>query len=253
MRGLARRYNGTDEYHEVASGIVTAPPISVYMRVRFRSSAAGTFLSMQRSGIGNWDGFYAELTSGSIVIGTPVNNNFSASWSSPAMIRTWRWYDIIAVWASTTSRYGIINGKTPLPPNTTSGTPTGVPNRFSIGASRHGAITDNYSSVDVERIGVWSAVLNLSDAARLMRGEFETVRRREIVDMWAMNGLRAGASDEGSLLNKNTLSDVNAPDLIRVNAPPLMPPRRLYVSEQAAAGSTIFARRSLTPRIGRRR
>lgn len=204
---MARGVFSTANYFELASGIITATPLTIAAWVKPASFPAnqyiaGIFYTSAGSGTAQ-DGWVLEINATNGVVnaiagnGTGINIASSASGASSGA-----WSHMAAKFVSTTSRYAYLNG-TPGSQNTGSNTPSTAPDKTIIGV----LVREDNSKIQaatqchIAEVGYWNTDLTDAEIAILAKGVSPLlVRPANLVAYYPL--VRGdGSGDEPSLKN----------------------------------------------------
>lgn len=162
----ARTFNGTSDYMEVASAVVSSEPLTMACRLKPASTAVTTVMSIGTSGgISRWQMSHGYLGTGCAAISADSGGTVAVS--STGSTESGSWLHYAAVFSSSTSRTAYRNGVAGSV-DTTSKTVSGV-NVTNIGA-RYSTTVGSYFSGDIAEAAVWSVALNADEIASLAKG-----------------------------------------------------------------------------------
>jgi hypothetical protein len=175
---MAYEFNGTNQYLQVGSAVVTAAPLT--MACWFNSDSiivSQVLVSITNSGTAGGITRFALLAAGAVT-GDPVraiasdisNNNGIAETTSGYSANTW--HHAAGVFTSNSNRSVYLDGGNSAT-DTTSITPT-LLNRTNIGAqflqSVGGTSGNGFTDGRLAEVGIWSAALAAAEIASLAKG-----------------------------------------------------------------------------------
>ncbi len=166
-----RNFNGSSQYLNAGSAIVTTQPFTVACWFKVTNTTASHVL--WSSGVSSNQNRYG-LSAAGAVAGDPVraySTNTAASIgvaSSTAAFSANTWQHAAGVWVSNSSRSVYLNGGASASDSTAIG--AGTPTETYIGVQSVNGTLQNYASGDIAEVAIWSVALDAAEIGALAKG-----------------------------------------------------------------------------------
>jgi hypothetical protein len=172
----------SSQYLEIASAILTAPPVTLAC---WALPSASAFAAMCVANNGSTQNYLAIYCSGGNLVAR-ANDGGAATGSGKAFTAS-QWNHFAGVFASTTSRTSYVNGVAGSTESTAS-TPSGI-NRTAIGRLSSSSPAGSYFDGSLAEAAIWNIALTATDLAALAAGVSPLlVRPDALVAYWPILG-----------------------------------------------------------------
>jgi uncharacterized protein (DUF2267 family) len=184
---MARQFNGTNEYLEVNSAVLTAVPIT--MACWFNSDSASAFQVLMSIVDSSQSDEMFRLVLAGDEVGDPVNavarQTGTNTWASTtAGYSTGTWQHACGVWSANNARAAYLDGAN-KGTDVVASTPTGM-DRTSIGRVGDSS-PGSYMDGEIAEAGVWNVALSDAEVAMLAKGFSPLlVRPQSLVAYWKL-------------------------------------------------------------------
>lgn len=207
---MARAFNGTTQYLEKTTAVVSAYPLTLAGWVNpttLPASTAHAILSMTDSS--NPDNTIMLYVFGSNLVAGVIDGSGSVNAIGTTALSTSTWAHGTAVFVNATDRHILTNGGDKVTNTTSKNAPTVA--RTDLGATRTGASAATFF-VDglIAEVGIWSVALDDAEALALARGLSPTmIRPASLVAYWPLFGNDSPEPDRWK--NRHDLTLVASP------------------------------------------
>lgn len=188
---MARSFNGTSDYLIYATAIRTTTPLTFACWAKWNTLGTNTMLMTigdNASTTTLLNRFRLNKNASDILQAAAANTTTSGNSASGTIAATNTWYHCAAVFTSSTSRLGYLDGVAGTA-NTTSITP-GSLDDTTIGASTFGSgSVGTYMNGQIAEAGIWSVALTADEIASLAKGVSPNfIRPASLLAYWPLIG-----------------------------------------------------------------
>lgn len=168
---MARSFNGSSQYIDLASALVSAYPFTLAAWANISSLSAGdnTILAISNNAASNFEAQQILIrSSGKLRARSSIAGGTAASAETTATVSTGAWNHFAGVFASSSDRTAYINGTNAV--QNTTAISISTLNTTTIGAWANNATRSAYFPGSIAEIGAWNVALDTAEIAALGAG-----------------------------------------------------------------------------------